>query len=67
LKRRQYIENAWYYLSRMREVCVEIGPDCRIIIFDSFIKGGMRVDSDVDVLVITKQLKSRSLGAGYLD
>jgi len=51
----------------MREICVETDPDCRIIIFDSFIKGGMRVDSDVDVLVITKQLKSRSLGAGYLD
>jgi predicted nucleotidyltransferase len=51
----------------VKKACIEIDPECRLIVFGSFIKGGMRVDSDVDVLVITKQLKSRSLGAGYLD
>jgi predicted nucleotidyltransferase len=63
LKRRHYIENAWYYLDRVRKACVEIDPECRVIVFGSFIKGGMRVDSDVDVLVITKQAeKAESRG-----
>jgi hypothetical protein len=38
----------------VKKACIEIDPECRLIVFGSFIKGEIRVDSDVDVLVITK-------------
>ncbi len=52
--RRKYLEDIWTYLSRVKDICREYDRECRVLVFGSFVKGGMRVDSDVDVLIITK-------------
>lgn len=51
--RETYIRNAHSYLRRIRDICRRFDRDCRIIVFGSFARGSMRVDSDIDVLVIS--------------
>jgi predicted nucleotidyltransferase len=58
MHRRKYIENIWDYLSRIKRICLKKDPTCRVIVFGSFIKGGFRPDSDIDVLVITRQAEN---------
>jgi len=53
-RRREYIERAWEYLARVRDACRRLDPGCRVVVFGSFVKGCMRSDSDIDVLVITE-------------
>ncbi len=65
ITRRRYLENAWFYLSRIKEICRGLDESCRVIVFGSFIKGSMRPDSDIDVLIITK-LAEKPLNRGRL-
>ncbi|MBS7635625.1 nucleotidyltransferase domain-containing protein [Candidatus Bathyarchaeota archaeon] len=53
--RNSYINNIAYYLGRIKEICRKIDPNCKLIVFGSYVRGGMRVDSDVDILLITDQ------------
>lgn len=54
LRRIEVLRNAKAYVKRIKEICVsEIDPDCRVILFGSVAKGTYRIDSDVDVLIIT--------------
>jgi predicted nucleotidyltransferase len=55
--KRKYLENIWAYLSKIKDLCIEYDRGCRVLVFGSFIRGNMRVDSDVDVLIITKLAK----------
>jgi predicted nucleotidyltransferase len=52
--RRKYAENAWTFLSRMKQVCKKLDSSCRLMVFGSFIKGDMKPDSDIDVLLIAR-------------
>lgn len=54
LSRRKYIENLMAYLSRVREICRSVDPDCRTILFGSYARGTARPDSDVDILLVSK-------------
>lgn len=56
--RESYIKNAAEYLERIKMICRRYDPSCRLIVFGSFARGSMRVDSDVDVLVITEVARS---------
>ncbi|MET1160262.1 MAG: nucleotidyltransferase domain-containing protein [Thermoprotei archaeon] len=56
--RKKYIENIWSYLSRIKKLCLELDPTCRVLVFGSFIKGCFRPDSDIDVLIITEQAEN---------
>jgi len=53
-KREKYVKEAWTHLARIRDVCRKLDADCRVFVFGSFVKGGFRSDSDIDVLVVTK-------------
>jgi len=53
-RRGEYVERAWEYLARVRDACRRLDPGCRVVVFGSFVKGCMRSDSDIDVLVITE-------------
>ncbi|MGC8570229.1 nucleotidyltransferase domain-containing protein [Caldivirga sp.] len=56
LRRLEVLRNAKAYVKRIKEICVnEIDPECRVILFGSVAKGTYRIDSDVDVLVITSR------------
>jgi len=54
VKREKYVKEAWTYLARIRDICRKLDGDCRVFVFGSFVKGGFRSDSDIDVLVVTK-------------
>jgi len=41
-------------VARIRDVCRKLDADCRVFVFSSFVKGGFRSDSDIDVLIVTK-------------
>lgn len=51
--RESYIRDIPSYLKRIRDICKGFDQSCRLIVFGSFARGSMRVDSDVDVLVIS--------------
>ncbi len=51
--RRIYLENAIGYLRRIKDICRIFDPDCRLIVFGSYVRGNMKPDSDIDVLLIT--------------
>ena len=63
ITRRKYIDHAWDYLAKIKEVCRRLDSSCEVLVFGSFVKGNMRPDSDVDVLVITRLAES-PLGRG---
>lgn len=56
--RKQFISSVIHYVSEIKKVCTSIDPDCRVLLFGSFVRGGFRPDSDVDVLLITKHAVS---------
>lgn len=53
--RGEYINNIAGYLRRIKEICRKFDPKCKLIVFGSYVRGGMRADSDIDVLLITDQ------------
>ena len=52
-KRQKYIENIDQYLKQIKETVKEADSDSKIIVFGSYVKDKMRIDSDIDVLIIT--------------
>ena len=56
-KRKEILQHARDYVKEIKRICVEeIDKDCRVILFGSIAGGGgeLRVDSDIDVLIITE-------------
>lgn len=53
--RKSYLDNAIEYLKKIKDVCKTFDPECRLIIFGSYIRGDMKPDSDIDVLLITSR------------
>jgi predicted nucleotidyltransferase len=53
--RRICLENVIDYLKRIKNICRMFDPNCRLIVFGSYVRGDMRPDSDIDVLLITDQ------------
>lgn len=51
--RKLYLENVTKYLERIKNICKTFDPDCKLIIFGSYVRGNMKPDSDIDVLLIT--------------
>lgn len=45
------------YLGRIKEVCKSVDPNCKTILFGSYVRGTTRPDSDIDVLLITELAK----------
>jgi len=56
--RREYVENAWDYLAKIKRACRRLDDSCEVVVFGSFVKGDVRPDSDIDVLVITRLAES---------
>ncbi|BAB65805.1 MULTISPECIES: nucleotidyltransferase domain-containing protein [Sulfurisphaera] len=58
-ERKEILKNARQYVKLIKEICVKkIDPDCRVILFGSIARGNYRIDSDIDVLIITDKAKS---------
>jgi len=51
--RRIYLENAIEYLRKIKNTCRTFDPNCRLVVFGSYVRGNMKPDSDIDVLLIT--------------
>ncbi|ABL78856.1 nucleotidyltransferase domain-containing protein [Thermofilum pendens] len=55
-RRREILAHARDYARLIKRICVEeVDRDCRVILFGSAARGDYRVDSDVDVLVVTEK------------
>ncbi|WP_218260282.1 nucleotidyltransferase domain-containing protein [Saccharolobus shibatae] len=49
------LAHAREYVKKIKKICVEeIDKNCRVILFGSIARGNYRVDSDIDVLIITE-------------
>ena len=59
--RSSYTNNIEDYLKRIKEICRKIDPNCKLIVFGSYVRGSMRADSDVDILLIM----DRAYNASY--
>ena len=51
---KKYYENPLLYAKKIKAVIRKHDPQAKILLFGSVVKGYMRPDSDIDVLVITK-------------
>ncbi len=51
---RKYYENPMDYLKKIKSIVRKHDPEAQIILFGSIVKGSLRPDSDIDVLIITK-------------
>jgi hypothetical protein len=58
-KRKEILSHARDYVREIKRICVEeIDQECRVILFGSVARGNYRVDSDIDVLIITEKGKT---------
>ena len=58
-KRKEILAHAREYVREIKRICVEeVDPSCRVILFGSVARGDYKVDSDIDVLVITDKAVS---------
>jgi len=51
--RMKYLSNIEYYLKKIKEVCRRFDSNCRLMVFGSYARNRMDVESDVDLLLIT--------------
>ena len=54
-RRKAILARAREYVKEIKRICVEeFDKNCRVMLFGSVARGDYRVDSDIDVLVITE-------------
>lgn len=51
---KKYYERPLYYARRIKAAVRRLDPRAKVVLFGSLVKGGMRPDSDIDVLVVTE-------------
>ena len=52
-ERRRYFRDFIKYAEKVKEIVKQSDPDARIMLFGSAVKGKLRPDSDIDLLIIT--------------
>ena len=52
-ERRKYFRDFIKYAEKVKEIVKQRDPDTRMMLFGSVVKGGLRPDSDIDLLIIT--------------
>jgi len=52
-ERRKYFRDFIKYAEKVKEIVKQRDPDARIMLFGSAVKGELRPDSDVDLLIVT--------------
>lgn len=57
-EKQRYLADVWKYVGLMKELVQGRDPKARVLLFGSFVKGVMRPDSDVDVLIITDEAET---------
>ncbi len=51
---REYYEKPLEYAEKIKSTVRKLDPEARVILFGSLVKGEMKPDSDIDVLIITR-------------
>jgi predicted nucleotidyltransferase len=52
-EKERYYSDPLRYARAIRDVARSFDPDARVYLFGSYVRGTMRPDSDIDVLVLT--------------
>jgi len=50
---RKYYKNLEYYLKEMLNTARKYDEKARVILFGSYVRGDMKPDSDIDILIVT--------------
>ncbi|ADI32027.1 nucleotidyltransferase domain-containing protein [Staphylothermus hellenicus] len=50
---RKYFEKTFFYLEKIKSIIKKHDPNARVLLFGSYVRGELRPDSDIDVLIIT--------------
>lgn len=53
-QRRRILENLPAVLEAIKRAARELDPEAEVLLFGSYVKGGFRPDSDIDVLIVSK-------------
>jgi len=53
-KRKEYFANFVKYAEKVKEAVKRLDPEARVIIFGSVVRGNVRPDSDIDLLIVTR-------------
>lgn len=54
-KEEKFYKRPEFYTKKIKKIAQEFLPDPKVYLFGSYVKGKMRPDSDIDVLVIDKK------------
>lgn len=54
LARKRCLESIMTHIGKIKEICVSADSTCRTMLFGSYVRGKMRPDSDIDVLLVTE-------------
>ncbi|MFB6489935.1 MAG: nucleotidyltransferase domain-containing protein [Thermoproteus sp. AZ2] len=57
-QRRYILERLPAVLEAVKKAAKELDPEAEVLLFGSYVRGGFRPDSDIDVLVVSKYGKS---------
>ncbi|MFN3966821.1 MAG: nucleotidyltransferase domain-containing protein [Endomicrobiia bacterium] len=55
-KSQEYIQNYIFYSKEIKMLIKDLLPDAKILVFGSVIKGTYRINSDIDILVISSKI-----------
>ncbi len=51
---KRYYEKTMYYIERIKSIVRKYDPSAKIILFGSYVRGELRPDSDIDILIVTE-------------
>jgi len=54
--KRKYFKNYKFFCQKIKEIAREILKEVRVLVFGSIVKGEWKPDSDIDILIISKNL-----------
>ena len=52
-ERKRYLRDIYKYAEKVKEIVKQRDPNARMMLFGSAVKGELRPDSDIDLLIIT--------------
>jgi len=55
----EYLKNYMYVAHKVKEIIRKTDPDAKIYVFGSVVKGKYTASSDIDILVVTKDIKKK--------
>jgi len=56
----EYLKNYMHIALKVKEIIKRIDPDAKICVFGSVVKGNYTASSDIDILIVTKDIEKNT-------